>query len=73
MPDRLFQEARRIVAENEMSLAEVVRRGLEELVQHHPPNRSQAQEWSLPSPVDMGEPMIDESKWTEMRYDDGQL
>jgi hypothetical protein len=30
-PDGLFREAKRLAAENEMSFAEVVRRGLEEM------------------------------------------
>lgn len=36
IPDMLFREAMRLAAENEMSFAEVVRRGLEEIIRHHP-------------------------------------
>jgi hypothetical protein len=34
IPDMLFREAKRLAAENEMSFAEVVRRGLEEIMRH---------------------------------------
>lgn len=73
IPDRLFQEAKRVAAENEMSFAEVVRRGLEEVILHHPPNRCRAQEWSLPCSFDMGKPLVEESKWNEFCHDDGGL
>ena len=73
IPERLFREAKRIAAENEMSFAEVVRRGLEEIILHHPPNRHAADAWSLPAPFDMGEPLVGEEQWTELCHDDGEL
>ena len=48
MPDTLLREAKRLAAENEMSFAEVVRRGLEEIIKHHPPGRTRAESWPLP-------------------------
>jgi hypothetical protein len=50
IPDRLYHEAKRLARENELSFAEVVRRGLEEIVRHHPPGREKPTDWRLPEP-----------------------
>ena len=63
-PDHLYREAKRRAQENEMSFAEVVRRGLEEIVRHHPPGRATPVEWRLPSAFGMGQPLVPEDEWT---------
>lgn len=73
IPDLLYQEAKRIAEENEMSFAEVVRRGLEEIVKHHPPQRCRRDEWKVPASFDLGETLADESRWTELCHDDVEL
>ena len=52
IPDHLYQEAKRIAGEYEMSFADVVRRGLERIVPQFPP-RTQGGVWSLPR-LDLG-------------------
>jgi len=69
IPDALFREAKRLAAENEMSFAEVVRRGLEEIIKHHPPGRTKAESWSLPQPFDMGSTLAQEEEWTALCHD----
>jgi hypothetical protein len=69
IPDQLFREAKRIASECEMSFAEVVRRGLEEMVRHHPPGRLSPADWTLPEPFDLGEPLVPEDKWTELCHE----
>ncbi len=69
IPDQLFRDAKRLAAENEMSFAEVVRRGLEEIVRHHPPGRSRADQWTLPQAFDMGQPLAPEEEWTALSHD----
>ena len=69
IPDALFREAKRLAAENEMSFAEVVRRGLEEIIRHHPPGRSRAETWTVPEAVDLGEPLAPEEVWTALCHD----
>lgn len=69
IPDALFREAKRLAAENEMSFAEVVRRGLEEIIKHHPPGRTRAESWSLPQPFDMGATLAPEEEWTALCHD----
>ena len=39
-PDHLYRQAKRVAVEQEMSFAEVVRRGLEIAVQGYPPGRA---------------------------------
>ncbi len=62
-PDHLFHEAKRVAAEYEMSFAEVVRRGVEEVVKQHPPGRTPAREWSMPPVHNMGRPLLPEREW----------
>ncbi len=69
IPDALFREAKRLAAENEMSFAEVVRRGLEEIVRHHPPGRTRAEAWMLPPSFDMGGALAPEDEWTALCHE----
>jgi hypothetical protein len=69
IPDALYREAKRLAAENEMSFAEVVRRGLEEIIRHHPPGRTRAEEWELPPPYDLGEALAPEEEWTALCHE----
>ena len=64
MPDTLFRQAKRLSAENEMSSAGVVRRGLEEIIKHHPPGRTRAKSWTLPQPFDLAATLTPEEEWT---------
>lgn len=54
LPDRLYQEAKRVAQEREMSLAEVLRRGLEYITRVYPPlHETAGQKWQLPEPVSL--------------------
>ena len=53
MPDTLYHEAKRLAEEREMSLAELVRRGLEYMIATQP-NRSPVKSWEPPAPVRLG-------------------
>lgn len=70
IPDALFREAKRLAEENEMSFAEVVRRGLEEIVRHHPPGRMRADAWAVPPSYDLGEALAPEDEWTALCHDE---
>ena len=69
IPDVLYREAKRLAEENEMSFAEVVRRGLEEIVRHHPPRRTRAENWKIPQPFAMGAPLAPEEEWTTLSHE----
>lgn len=62
-PDHLYRDAKRVAREYEMSFAEVVRRGVEAVVKNHPPGRSKPENWILPEPVSLGEPLLPEEEW----------
>ena len=55
IPDELFQRAKEVAAQKEWSFAEIVRRGLEHMVQRHPEGASAPSGgWRLPAPVNLG-------------------
>lgn len=54
LPDALYHEAKRVAREREMSLAEVLRRGVEYMAGVYPPlppTREKSKRWSLPKPI----------------------
>jgi hypothetical protein len=69
IPDRLYREAKRIAEENELSFAEVVRRGIEQIVRHFPAGRRAPSDWEPPRPRDLGPPLAPETDWTELSHD----
>lgn len=68
IPDHLYREAKRIAAEQEISFAEVVRRGLERMATTHPPGRMSSEEWALPRPANLGEPLASEEDWARLSH-----
>lgn len=54
LPDALYREAKRVAEEREMSLAEVVRRGLEYITQAYPALAGKKEDWKLPGPFKLG-------------------
>ena len=57
IPDELFAQAKAVAAAKEWSFAEIVRRGLEQMVVRHVRAGSSATpagKWRLPEPVDLG-------------------
>jgi len=69
IPDRLYREAKRVAAENEMSFAEVVRRGIEEVVQHYPSGRQAPPDWRPRKPHDLGETLAPEKDWIALSHE----
>ena len=54
LPDALYREVKRVAAEREMSLAELVRRGLETLLSRFPAHPESQATWELPKPRPLG-------------------
>lgn len=54
LPDELYREVKRVAAEREVSLAELVRRGLETLLSHFPAHPEARATWELPKPRPLG-------------------
>jgi hypothetical protein len=65
LPDNLYQEAKRVAMEREMSLAEVMRRGIEYIVHVYPPLKSH-EKWSPPSPKHLGDFLTSSDEWREL-------
>ena len=54
LPDALYREVKRVAAEREISLAELVRRGLELLLTRFPAASTPPTPWELPKPRPLG-------------------
>ena len=62
LPDALYDAAKRVAREREMSLAEVVRRGVEYITQVYPPVTG-SEPWSPPAASDLGPFKAPEEDW----------
>jgi hypothetical protein len=54
MPDALFRQAKALAEAREISMAELVRMGLEYILRVAAPPAEKNQEWTLPEPVRLG-------------------
>lgn len=54
LPDRLYREAKRVASEREISLAEVLRRGVEYITRVYPHLEDSSQLWAPPDPHHLG-------------------
>lgn len=66
LPDGLYAQAKRIAERQEMSLAELVRRGLEHMVRLYRIDDTPVPEWHLPIPVDLGAFLAPVEGWREL-------
>ncbi len=53
LPDHLFEASRALASRKEISLAELVRRGLEYLIATSPEGSATCGDWELPAPHDL--------------------
>ena len=65
LPDLLYEQAKRLAERQEVSLAEVVRRGLEHMVRLYRADEAPAPDWRLPEPQDLGEFLVPFEDWRE--------
>ena len=68
LPDELYRTAKRIAAEQEISLAEVLRRGLEHMERIYPP-RPNSPDWQPPAPKHLGQFQAPVEQWRELAND----
>jgi len=61
LPDRIYAEAKRIAQEHEISLAEVVRRGVEWMIACYPPGR--VADWEMPAAHALGDLQAPPEQW----------
>jgi len=72
LPDELYREAKRIAREREMSLAEVVRRGIEYMARAYPPLKNANKQWKPPRPRNLGKFKVPVEDW-RLLVNDPQL
>lgn len=63
LPDELYRDAKRLAEEHEMTLAEVVRRGLEHMVRIYPRRDTAPDTWRPPTPRRLGAFRASENMW----------
>ncbi len=66
LPDRLYAQAKRLAERQEMSLAELVRRGLEHMVRVYRVDEDPDPQWQLPEPLPLGEFLTPVEDWREL-------
>jgi hypothetical protein len=65
LPDALYAQAKRLAEREEMSLAELVRRGLEHMLRVYRADETPEAEWQLPQPLPLGEFLTPVEDWRE--------
>jgi hypothetical protein len=70
LPDPLYQEIQRVAELEEWSIAEVIRRGAEQIVRTYPPSKTKA--WSLPPAIPSTLLITDHEKLRDTIRDDHQ-
>jgi hypothetical protein len=66
LPDALHARAKRLAERQEMSLAELVRRGLEHMLRLYRADEAPEPDWSVPEPLSLGEFLAPVSDWREL-------
>lgn len=66
LPDALYRDAKRIAGEQEITLAEVVRRGLEHMARIYPSRDQSPGAWRPPTPSRLGPFRAPEQTWREL-------
>jgi hypothetical protein len=66
LPDELYRDAKRVAREHDMTLAEVVRRGLEYMVRIYPTRNMASDTWHPPTPRRLGPFRVSEDEWREL-------
>lgn len=66
LPDALYANAKQVARQHEISLAELVRRGLEHMLTLYPIERKQPHGWTLPSTLSLGAPLAPPEDWREL-------
>ena len=66
LPDALYTQAKQVAQQHEISLAELVRRGLEHMLRLYPVDEKPPAGWSLPDAQSLGELQAPVHHWREL-------
>jgi hypothetical protein len=69
LPDELYREAKRVAQEREISLAEVLRRGVEYITKVYPPIPPDQPAWNPPQPRSLGAFQASSADWRMLGND----
>lgn len=69
IPDHLYDEAKRVAADYEMSFAEVVRRGIERIVTEYRP-KAGLEDWQPPKPQKLGCHKLTDAQLKQLAQDE---
>jgi hypothetical protein len=72
LPGALHEQAKRIADQQEMSLAELVRRGLEHMVSLYGAAEAPPPDWKLPEPLPLGELLAPVEDWRDLASASGE-
>jgi hypothetical protein len=65
LPDDLYTQAKRLAERHEISLAELLRRGLEHMLRVYRADEPPRPEWRLPDALPLGEFLVPVEDWRE--------
>lgn len=71
LPDALYAQAKQVARRHEISLAELVRRGLEHMLRLYPLEEKPGEPWSLPAAHSLGELRAPVQDWRELANEAG--
>ena len=66
LPDALYTRAKQVAQQHEISLAELVRRGLEHMLQLYPIDEKPPEGWALPPALSLGDFIAPQEDWREL-------
>jgi hypothetical protein len=69
LPDRLYERLKAQAADEESSLAELMRKAGEYYLSVHPAPAGQTRPWTPPAPRDLGAFLASEDRWRELAND----
>lgn len=68
LPDALYEQAKALARRHEISLAELVRRGLEHMLRIYPADEKSSPAWAMPESLDLGELRAPVERWREIAH-----
>ena len=66
LPDALYAQAKQVAQQHEISLAELVRRGLEHMLRLYPLDQKRPDGWALPAALSLGDLLAPPEDWREL-------
>ncbi|MBL8239333.1 MAG: CopG family transcriptional regulator [Bryobacterales bacterium] len=66
LPDQLYARIKELCSQREWTLAEAMRRAAEQLVETHPISTTEASQWKLPTPKQLGPFLAKPEDWREL-------